>query len=206
MAIPDSPRPVSGSSRSSCAALPSPSSQPFRRAAAVESTNALSVGRQRAELARHATLGAQPVLLVIVLGPAEAVERLEHRRDPPGPRAYHVRRVLGRSALVVVHEDRRPALPGVGGRARVVTGPEHREQVLVAHGVGVVVDLDRLGVAARPMVGRVGSRAPGIPDARADDAIQTPEPGVGAPESTEGEGGGEHVGVRLGIERNEPGL
>ena len=66
--------------------------------------------------------------------------------------------------------------------------PVDVQQFLVGDLGRVVVNLDRLGVTPQAVVGGVLFVATGIADAGADDTGYTPEPGVGAPESTQGKG------------------
>src|SRR5207244_433591 len=96
------------------------------------------------------------VLLVVVLGPPER----RGRRDLGDDRSAEATRPLElveRSAggvllLGVVDEDGRAVLVADVGPLAVelggiVTGPEDVEQLLVGDPLGVVVDLERLGVA-----------------------------------------------------------
>lgn len=143
------------------------------------------------QLGREVAPPAQVVLLVIVLGPGELAGRKEL-----GPNLAPLLALLGQGLLgdpplfLVVVKDDRGVLPGKGRLARVVAGPKALQQLLVGDLGGVIVDLDALRVVADAVVGRIGRAAARIADAGADDAGETPEPGVGAPESTEGKGRG----------------
>jgi len=90
--------------------------------------------------------------------------------------------------MLIVVEDDRPVLSGYGAVDGRVVGPEDVQQFLIADGARVVVDLDRLTVAAEVVVGGVALRPARVADACANDAGETPEPGVRTPESPHGEG------------------
>ncbi len=67
--------------------------------------------------------------------------------------------------------------------------PEDFQQLGVRNLLRVVVDLNGFGVVANVLVGGVCLFAAGVAYPRADNSGCTPEPGVGAPESAQGEGG-----------------
>lgn len=67
-------------------------------------------------------------------------------------------------------------------------GPEDVEQLLVGEARGVEVDLEDLGVVAYDTVRGIRGGPARVPDARAYDALEEPEPGIRPPESTGGEG------------------
>lgn len=67
--------------------------------------------------------------------------------------------------------------------------PEHLEDVLEAGFFGVVVNVDRLGVVAEVVVGRVQLLPSCIADARSDDPFGRSELRLGKPKSGHPEGG-----------------
>src|SRR5205823_11939399 len=92
-----------------------------------------------------------------------------------------------------VEEDRRPVLvadvPALAVLlGRVVVLPEGAQQLVVADLVGVELDLDRLGMTGRVradlLVGGIVSVAACVSDGRGDDAGQSPERRLYAPEAT----------------------
>ena len=117
------------------------------------------------------------VILVVSLRGIERLERRHLRDDRPLERVC-LRQLVDvrlRNALLLVRrvEQRRPILRAdVGALAvecrRVVVGPEDVEQLLVGDAVGVVLDLDDLGVAgavgADVLVGGVGEGAAHVAD------------------------------------------
>src|SRR5450756_3031810 len=120
------------------------------------------------------------VLLVVVLGPVEAAERLDRGVGPADHRLDAGLRLLRRAALLLrAVEDRRTVLRRVRGVTGVVAAPEHVEQLVVTDDRRGVVDLDRLGMVAEPMVCPIRPRAARVADTRPDDSGKTPEPGVG---------------------------
>ena len=136
----------------------------------------------------------------------EGMERLNGDADAPdGGLGARYRLFGGQPLLLGPVEDGRPVLLGERGMGRRVAREEDGEQVAVGDRQRGVVDFDRLRVVAEPVVGRRGGRAPAVADPRADDAVQTPEPGVGSPESTEGEGRGREIGRLCGVERRARG-
>ena len=68
--------------------------------------------------------------------------------------------------------------------------PEKIQKPAVRDDCRVKVDLDRLRMISNVMVGRIRVGAPRVADARAEYPIEAPEPGVRAPESAKGKGGG----------------
>jgi len=141
-----------------------------------------------AERVEERAVLAEPVLLVVVLGAPEPAGGADVGDDAFAERVAGLPRQL--RPLLAVREDEAGVLARVALRARVVAAPEDVEQLLVRDDARVEVDLDRFGVVAEVLVGRGVGRAAGIADARADDAGDAPEPGVGSPESAEGEGRG----------------
>jgi hypothetical protein len=89
-----------------------------------------------------------------------------------------------------VVEDLGSILLGPGRRIRAVIGPEDIQQFLVGYLAWIIVDLDGLAVIAYIVVGGIRGRATGIANAGSYDARETPELGVGSPESTHGKGRG----------------
>ena len=65
--------------------------------------------------------------------------------------------------------------------------PEDAEEIVVADKFRIVLDLEGLGVVPHPAVGGRCRASPRVPHTRPHDSGDTPEPGVGAPESAEGE-------------------
>jgi hypothetical protein len=82
----------------------------------------------------------------------------------------------------------------------MVTTPEDFQQLLVGDDRRVEIDLDGLGVVAEVVVCGVGRRAAGVPYPGADDAVDSPELGIRAPESAQAEGGGFRAGGNCGIQ------
>lgn len=71
---------------------------------------------------------------------------------------------------------------------RIVGRPEDREEILEADDLGVIVDLGGLGVIAEIVVSWIARAAASIANTSPDDTGETPELGVGTPESSKGEG------------------
>ena len=90
--------------------------------------------------------------------------------------------------LLVVVKDGGHVLPRALGGGIVVL-PKHLEQLAVVGLIGVVLDLDGLGVVAQVVVGRLVLLAPRITDLSSDDSIGTSKLGLGEPKSGHGEGG-----------------
>ena len=78
--------------------------------------------------------------------------------------------------------------------------PEEVEELVVADDGRVEVDLERLGVVAEVVVRGIRMGAARVADAGAVDAGDGPEPGVGGPESADGERGGLESGGPLEID------
>ena len=103
--------------------------------------------------------------------------------------------------LIVMHEDDGGVLARPAPVRRIVAGPEGAEQFLVGYPGGIVVDLDGLCVVAKRAVGWILFGPAGISHARPDYAGQTPEPGVGSPESAHGKGCSSDLFRREGIDQ-----
>lgn len=87
-------------------------------------------------------------------------------------------------------EDERSVLAGPGGSCRVVGFPEKIQKPAVRDDCRVKVDLDRLRMISNVMVSGTRVGASRVADARAEYPVEAPEPGVRAPESAKGKGGG----------------
>ena len=149
-------------------------------------------GIHRQVLRHEFLVPAQLMFLVVVLRQIEAAG-LRHQSVDLGPARLgdppHGR--LGQPLLpFIVVEDRRHVLPTPRPGARVVAAAEHLEQLRVGDPARIEIDLDGLGMVSEAAVGGVLAGATAVADPCADDARQTPEPGVRTPESTQGEGGG----------------
>jgi hypothetical protein len=66
--------------------------------------------------------------------------------------------------------------------------PESLEQFFIRDPGRVVVNLNRLRVIAKIVIGRVLFCPPCVPDTGANDTRDTPEPGVRSPESAKSKG------------------
>ena len=146
-------------------------------------------------------VSAQRVLLVIVLRRVEGRIWLNGGVDPPGGSLRPRDRLFGRLALRLgPEEDGRSILDRERLVRRRMAGEEECEQLAVRDEARVVVELYRLGMVPEVVVGRPRRGAAGVADTRADDTVQTPEPGIRSPESAKGEGGGGHLGRLVQIE------
>jgi hypothetical protein len=87
------------------------------------------------------------------------------------------------SLLFIVEKDDRLVLLGEGPAKGTVVVPKDRQQFLIGDLFGVKNNLDRLRMIAQIRIsGRIG-RTSGIANLGADNAWNTPEPGVWPPES-----------------------
>ena len=137
-------------------------------------------------------LGPQPLvpsqrpLLVVPLGgdvvgvgaDAGAQRLTEATRDGGGAALHRV--VLNRVGWIELGAILGPAVSG-----GVVTGPKPLEQSVERYRVGVEPDPHRFGVIADVVVGRGGGRSSGVADLGPVNTVETPEPGVGTPESAQ---------------------
>ena len=131
---------------------------------------------------------------MVVLSLVERLRGLDlrHDRRAPVPLLSGLRLHSGLLLLGVVEEDRGtvvvtdvPAL--TVELRRVVLRPEDVEQLVVRDPVGVVGDLDHLGVTglvrADVLVGRVFHLAAGVADARRGHSVELTERRLDAPEA-----------------------
>jgi len=127
----------------------------------------------------------ETVLLVIILCEREAGIRNNLRKHhASGSRGDLLLRLLCQTLLpLVVIKNYGSILPGPGAVGRIMTLPEHVQQLSISYPFRVIVDLDRFGMVAQVMVCRIFLRSAGIPYACTDNALQTPELGVRSPES-----------------------
>ena len=65
--------------------------------------------------------------------------------------------------------------------------PEDRQQLIETDEVRIIDDPHRLAMVAQGVVFRVLSMTAGIADGSGMDSLETPEPGVGSPESPQSE-------------------
>jgi hypothetical protein len=86
-----------------------------------------------------------------------------------------------------VGKDRGHVLPPPGLLPRVMACPEDIEQFPVGDHGRIEVHLDRLDVVPEVVIRRVLRRPSRVADAGAENAWETPEPGVRTPESAQGE-------------------
>jgi hypothetical protein len=140
------------------------------------------------------------VALVILLRAPERAGVGDLGDDRPAQmRLHRGQRGLGSRPLRGgVHEDRRPVLRTEVEALTVHLGwvvlvPEHGEQLVVAHPLGVVLDLDRLGMAGAAaadgaVVGTVHGAA-GVADSGRNDAVDLHEGVLDVPETPGCEGG-----------------
>src|SRR5262249_14471018 len=148
---------------------------------------------RRPQLAGHLAMLLE-VALVVLLGAPERGRVRDLGRDRPAPVRLHRRqRRLGRRPLLRrVHEDGGAVLGAdvqalavlLGG---IVLAPEHGQQLVVADPLGVVLHLDRLGVAGAAaadgaIVGVIDDAA-GVADRRRDDAVDLHEGVLDVPET-----------------------
>ena len=77
---------------------------------------------------------------------------------------------------------------------------EKGEQLFIADDVGIVVDLNGLGVVRQVVIGGVLGTPSGVAYTRPDNAVETPELGVGTPESAQGKGRRLKHGRSTGVE------
>src|SRR5512143_2723654 len=89
---------------------------------------------------------------------------------------------------VVMEKDRGHVLPPPGTLPGIMACPEDIEQFPVGDHGRVKLHLDRLDVVPEVVVRGILRRPSRIPDTGAENARETPEPGVRAPESAQGEG------------------
>jgi hypothetical protein len=150
----------------------------------------LVVAEHRSEVGHEFTVASQVVLLVVVLGEVEGLERLDAGCELATASGLEA---LGdaarRSQLgVVVNEHERGVLAFESGPERIVRGQREGDQLLVAHNLGIEVDLEALGVVSDAVIRGIARLAAGVADARPPDSFDDPKLGVRRPESTDGEG------------------
>ena len=153
----------------------------------------LVVAEHRPEVGHEGAVVSQVVLLVVVLGDPEALERLDARRERAPSEALRqaLRARMGRSELLVgVSEHERRILPLVRGPRGIVREPYQLEQVVVTDDLRVEFDLEALRLVAQIAIGGIGVVAASVARTCAPDTLDSPEPGVRCPESTYGEGRG----------------
>lgn len=80
---------------------------------------------------------------------------------------------------------------------RVVTVPEKLEKLRVGYHSRVVVNLQRFSMIAEIMIGGAWFFPARIAYSGSDNSRDTPEPGVGAPESAQGKSGSLGLGWNL---------
>jgi hypothetical protein len=140
---------------------------------------------------------------VIVLGQREVPRRFDGGVEPAAARGFEALFRLERQTVLLfaVVENGRAVLSTPRRAGGLMAGPEDVEQLLIGDDVRIEIDLDRLAVVAQAVVGGVFPDAAGIAYARADDTLETPELGVGSPESAQAEGGGLDVLRSIAVER-----
>ena len=104
---------------------------------------------------------------------------------------------------VVMEKDRGHVLPPPGPLPRVMAFPEDIEQFPVGDHGRIEVHLDRLDVVPEIVVFGVLRRPSRVADTGAENAGETPEPGVRTPESAQGEGRRLRRFVRGRIDRGD---
>ena len=96
----------------------------------------------------------------------------------------------GQSLLrLIVIENCIHILPRPDAAARMVAGPEHRQQLFIGNAARIEIHLDRLRMIPQGMISGVFSAAAGIADPGAYNAGNGPEPGLNAPKSPQGKSG-----------------
>ena len=80
---------------------------------------------------------------------------------------------------------------------RVVTVPEKLEKLSVGYHFRIIVNLQCFSMIAEIMVGGVWLFTPSIAYSGSDNSRDTPEPGVGSPESAQGKSGSLGLGWNL---------
>jgi hypothetical protein len=156
----------------------------------------LGLGVKTGEIAKKIGAAAQPVFLVVALGPAEAPQWFDARAytSAPSPGRLFTRLFRRRALPLIMVEEGVAVLGRPTATGGVVRLPEDRQQVGISDADGIEIDLEGLAVIPQLVIGGGFKGAPRIPHAGADHAVKTPEPGVGSPESAQGEGGGLEAG------------
>lgn len=134
-----------------------------------------------------AALG-EVVILMVVLRVGENSHRSDHRLDlVAGDRQtfFNLRQLLFRPI-----EDRIDVLAASSIPAAIVLLPEDFQQVTIGDFFRIIIDRKRFGVVIEIVVARILFLTSAISGTGAENAVETPELGVGAPESSEAEGGG----------------
>ena len=127
---------------------------------------------------------------MIRLGQVEPGGRHDLRVDlPVSPGGLAIPRLERQVFLfVVAGKDHGHVLPPPRTLQRVMARPEDVEQIPVGDHGRIEVHLDRLDVVPEVVIRGVLRRPSRVPDAGAEDAGETPEPGVRTPESAQAEG------------------
>jgi hypothetical protein len=129
---------------------------------------------------------SQDVLLVVILREVEAIEFQELCRhfctvirvgNPS--RSFRCEITLP----FVVPEQSAHVLRLAPGTERIVTLPKHFEHVAEGEYLWIEINFQRLGVVPEIVIRGVSRFTSGIPHARTNNSIETPELGVRAPES-----------------------
>jgi hypothetical protein len=154
----------------------------------------------RSEVGRENTFVSEVILLVVVLGVPEALERLDARgKSPTAHPSREPRSAIARDLElgIIVREDQRCVLRLMCDPRRVMCRQREIDQLRVGDDRGIEVDLEALGLVAQITIGGIGMVAAGVADTRAPDSLDEPEPGIRSPESTDAKGGGRKRGGNL---------
>ena len=147
---------------------------------------------RRTQLIHQLAIALQVVLLVIVLSTIETIGWQNLDKDLPVQTRRHLLPSLGGQALLFLasEEDGRHVLTAPRRTGRVLAGEEEIEQLAVGDSIGIKIELHRLSVVTEVMVGGLRFGATGVAHSSPDDRVETPEPGVRSPESSQGESRG----------------
>lgn len=153
---------------------------------------ALVSAKHRLELGGQRAVVPQMVLLVVLLGRPEAIQRFDPRGEPSHARAGGEAggALLGDGMLlVVVREEERSVLNLVRTPRGVMRCKRKINQFAIADHRGIEVDLKALGLVAEIAIRRIGVAAACVADTRLPDSFEQPKLGVRCPESTDAERG-----------------
>ena len=90
-----------------------------------------------------------------------------------------------RFLLIIMIEDYRLVLVRIRYSRGAMTVPEYIQKVMIRYHRRVVFDFNRFTVITETVIRGIFFVTARIADARADDTLETPEPGVGTPESAQ---------------------
>ena len=151
----------------------------------------ISCGINPFEFLQQISLAPQSIFLVIIFGTVKSGEGQNLGLNPLLPLGrFALSALFGQFFLLIgVIKDCGHVLLRPSARVGVVILPEDVQKVVVGNLGGVVIDLDRLRVVTQAVVCRRVICTASIAHAGPHHTLQTPEPGVGPPESAQSEGG-----------------